>query len=324
MAADSSFFRREPLLSAEKLNDGALPLIEPKEKCVMYILAEPLALLIRPIYELVQNYGWTLIIVTVLINLLTIPLTIMSQKSTAKTQQIQPLMAELQKKYANDKEKLNTEMQKLYTKYEINPMAGCLPMIVRMLIIFGFIGVVYNPLQYLLQLNPDQIASVKEAISAATGTEIGRNYYQVQLCGMEGAKEAVLSLGKTPINFDFLGIDLTKMLKSNMGDLTVWIIPLLAVAATVLSSYVMKKITTGAGGNEQAAAMNNSMLFIMPVMTAYFTFIMPIGMSLYWFTSTIVNILQQIITNRIIKRHQKDIPLTLKDSKKLEAKKTRK
>ncbi|MGN1098541.1 MAG: YidC/Oxa1 family membrane protein insertase [Clostridia bacterium] len=282
----------------------------------MYILAEPLALLIRPIYEVIQNYGWTLVIVTLLINLLTIPLTIMSQKSNTKTQQLQPLIAELQRKYANDKEKLNTEMQKLYTKYQINPMAGCLPLIIRMLIIFGFIGVVYNPLKYLLQLSPDQIESVKAAITAATGTEVGRSVYQVQLCGMEGAKEAIMSFGKTPINFDFMGIDLTKMLKSNMGDITVWIIPVLAVIATVISSYVTKKLMSSASGaNEQAAAMNNSMLFIMPVMTAYFTFIMPIGMSLYWFTSTVVNLIQQIITNKIMKKHQ--IPLTDSDIKKL-------
>ena len=95
----------------------------------MYIFAEPLAYLIRPFYHLVKNYGLTLIIVTVLIRLATIPLTVMSQKSTAKTQQLQPQIAEIQKKYKNDKEKMSLEMQKLYTKNKVNPMGGCLPMI---------------------------------------------------------------------------------------------------------------------------------------------------------------------------------------------------
>ncbi len=281
-------------------------------------------MLIRPVYEFTQNYGWTLIIVTVLINLITIPLTIMSQKSQLRTQQIQPLLAELQKKYKNDKEKLNIEMQKLYTKYNINPMSGCLPLLVRMFVIFGFIGVVYNPLKYLLQLSAEQLTAVREAVAAAAeagGAAIKgiERLYEVQLCGMPGAEEAIASFGKTPINFNFLGIDLTKMLKENMGDITVWIIPVLAVLATVVSSFITKKITArsaAAAGNEQAAAMNNSMLFIMPVMTAYFTFIMPIGMSLYWFTSTIVNIVQQIVVNNIMKAHQKEIPLTISDQKK--------
>lgn len=288
----------------------------------MYILAEPLAMLIRPIYEVIQNYGWTLMIVTVLINLLTVPLTIISQKSTAKTQQIQPLMAELQKKYANDKEKLNAEMQKLYTKYNINPMAGCLPMIVQFLVLFGFIRVVYDPLKYILQLSTEQIEAVKAAVEAtatAAGETLSRTTYQVQLCGMPGASETIESFGKTPINFNFLGIDLTKMLRANMGDITVWIIPVLAVLATILSSYVTKKMMSGNnGGNEQAAAMSNSMTTIMPIMTAYFTFIMPIGMSLYWFTSTMVNVIKQILTNFVIKKNQKEIPLTLKDKKMFE------
>ena len=283
----------------------------------MYILAGPLAMLIRPIYEMVQNYGWTLVIVTVLINLLTIPLTIMSQRSMSKTQQVQPLIAELQKKYANDKEKLNTEMQKIYTKYGINPMAGCFPMIVRLLIILGFVGVVYNPLQYILQMSTDQINAIKSIFEEA-GERIT---YQVQLCGRPETIEAIQNLGKEPINFNFLGIDLTKMLSANKTDLVVWIIPVLAVLATIASSFLSKKLMSN-NANGQAAG-GSTMLFMMPIMTAYFTYIMPIGMSLYWFTSTIVNLLQQVISNLVIKKNQKELPLTLNDKKKLESAKSK-
>ena len=191
----------------------------------MYILAGPLAMLIRPIYDMIQSYGWTLVIVTVLINLLTIPLTVISQKSTAKTQQIQPLINELQRKYANDKEKFNTEMQKIYTKYGINPMSGCFPLIIRLLIILGFVGVVYNPLQYILRLSPDQINAIRDAVSAAGG----KITYQVQYCGRPEAIDYITKLGKEPINFNFMGIDLTKMLSENMSDIKIWIIPVLAV-----------------------------------------------------------------------------------------------
>lgn len=280
----------------------------------MYILAGPLAMLIRPIYDLIQSYGWTLVIVTVLINILTIPLTIMSQKSTSKTQQVQPLIAELQRKYANDKEKLNTEMQNIYTKYGINPMSGCLPMIIRLLIILGFVGVVYNPLQYILQLSPDQISAIKEAV-AATGAKVT---YQVQFCGSAEAIDYITKLGKEPINFNFMGIDLTKMLSGNMSDLKIWIIPVLAVLATVGSSFVSKKIMAASSPNGQAAG-GNYMLYFMPIMTAYFTYIMPIGMSLYWFTSTIINTGQQIFTSIIMKHNHKELPLTPNDRKRLES-----
>lgn len=263
----------------------------------MYILAEPLAYLIRPIYHAIGNYGLTLIIVTLLIRLATIPLTVMSQKSMTKTQLLQPEIEKLNKKYKNDKEKLSIEMQKLYTKNGVNPMGGCLPLVVQMFVLFGFIRVVYSPLKYILQLTNENIEAIRKGVGAA------RTVYEVTLCGMDGVKEQILALGKKPIDFDFLGIDLTQMLKGNTGDIKMWIFPLLAVIATVITSLMSKnQMKNQAQTNESAASMTNSMMMIMPVMTAYFTYIMPAGMSLYWFISTFAQIIQQAVINRIIKK----------------------
>ena len=265
----------------------------------MYILADPLAFIIRPIYNLINNYGLTLIIVTILIRILTIPLTVKSQRSMAKTQLIQPELQKLQQKYKNDQQKLSIEMQKLYKKHDVNPMGGCLPLIVQMFILFGFIGVIYNPLQYILQLSKEQIAQITEAVGANAAT------YQVTLCGMEGVKEQIIALGKEPINFNFFGIDLTQVLKGNEADLKMWIFPILAVVATVLSGYITKKQTPSnqnSKANEQAQSMSNSMLTIMPIMTAMFTYTMPAGMSLYWFVSTAFQVLQQTVLNNMINK----------------------
>ena len=270
----------------------------------MYILAEPLAFVIRPIYNILENYGLTLIIVTILIRLCTIPLTIKSQKSMAKTQLIQPELQKLQEKYKNDREKLSIEMQKLYTKHGVNPMGGCLPLIIQMFILFGFIGVVYNPLKYILQLTQTQIDAISKAVGAAPAT------YQVTLCGMKGAAEEIIALGKEPINFNFLGIDLTQMLKGNETDLLLWIFPILAVLATVASSYITKKQTANnnSQANEQAQSMSNSMMTIMPIMTAFFVYTMPVGMSLYWFISTAAQLVQQtVITSSINKKIQNEL-----------------
>lgn len=274
----------------------------------MYILAEPLAFIIRPIYQIIQDYGITLIIVTILIRLLTIPLTVMSQKSTSKTQLIQPEMQKLQQKYKNDKDKLAIEMQKLYKKYDVNPMGGCLPLIVQMFVLFGFIRVVYDPLRYILQLTVEQIDKIKEAVGATAST------YQVTLCGMEGVSEQIIALGKKPIDLDFFGVDLTKMLKGNETDILMWVFPVLAVAATVLSSYISKRQMPQTPGNEQAQSMSNSMMTIMPIMTAFFTYTMPAGMSLYWFVSTAFQILQQTVITKIInKKIEKEMALERKD-----------
>ena len=158
----------------------------------MYILAEPLAFLTRLIYNLIENYGITLIIVTILIRVLTIPLTVMSQKSTAKTQLIQPELQKLQQKYKNDKEKLSIEMQKLYKKHDVNPMGGCLPLIVQMFVLFGFIRVVYDPLRYILQLSVDQIDKIKEAGFEAFFT----GEYRLNEVKRIKEKATVLSIGR--------------------------------------------------------------------------------------------------------------------------------
>ena len=277
----------------------------------MYILAEPLAFITRIVYNLIENYGATLIIVTILVRVLTIPLTVMSQKSTSKTQLIQPEMQKLQQKYKNDKDKLAIEMQKLYKKHDVNPMGGCLPLIVQMFVLFGFIRVVYDPLRYILQLSVDQINNIKEVVGASATT------YQVTLCGMKGVTEQIIALGKEPINFNFFGIDLTKMLKGNEMDIMMWIFPVLAVLATIASSYVSKKqMSQNSAGNEQAQSMSNSMMTIMPIMTAFFTYTMPAGMSLYWFVSTAFQLIQQTVITKVIdKKIKQNIPSERKERK---------
>lgn len=277
----------------------------------MYILAEPLAYLTRLVYGFINNYGMTLIIVTILIRILTIPLTVKSQRSTAKTQALQSEIQKIQQKYKNDKEKMSIEMQKLYTKNNVNPMGGCLPLIVQMFVLFGFIRVVYDPLKYILQLSAEQIEKIKELVGAPA------HVYQVTLCGMEGVKEQIVSLGKTPINFDFLGVDLTKMLKGNEADLLLWIFPVLATVVTILSAYISKKQMAGNNNNanEQASSMTNSMMTIMPVMTAYFTYTMPAGMSLYWFVSTLTQLVQQAVITKMMKKEEKNASNTERKGK---------
>ena len=82
-----------------------------------------------------------------------------------------------------------------------------------------------------------------------------------------------------------------------------WIFPVLAVLATVASSYISKKQMSQNGNtNEQAQSMSNSMMTIMPVITAFFTYTMPVGMSLYWFVSTMFQVIQQVIMTNVINK----------------------
>lgn len=112
------------------------------------IIAKPLGWLLTQLYSIVGNYGITLVILTVIIKFALYPVYKKSIMSTAGMSDMQPRMKELQRKYANDKEKLNEKMSELYKEEGYNPMGGCLPMIVQMLVIMGLFGLLRNPMVY--------------------------------------------------------------------------------------------------------------------------------------------------------------------------------
>ena len=84
----------------------------------------------------VGNYGWSIVVFTLIIRLVLLPLDIKSKKSMRAMSRIQPKMAALQAKYANDRDKLNQKMSELYRKEHVSPMSGCLPMLIQMPILF--------------------------------------------------------------------------------------------------------------------------------------------------------------------------------------------
>jgi len=88
------------------------------------------------IHSWVGNYGWSVVVFTLMIRLIVLPLEIKSRKGMRATQRVQPKVAALQKKYANDKEKLNMKMMELYKKEGVSPTAGCLPLLLSMPILF--------------------------------------------------------------------------------------------------------------------------------------------------------------------------------------------
>lgn len=128
----------------------------------MNILGYPLGLIMRLLYNILHSYGWSLILFTLLVRLVLVPLSIKQQKSSAKMAAIQPQMQEIQKMYAKNQTKMNEELQKLYQREKYNPAGGCLPMLITLLVLFGLIDVIYNPMQHILGISADVIAQATE------------------------------------------------------------------------------------------------------------------------------------------------------------------
>ena len=131
----------------------------------MSIIATPLGWIMKGCYFLCKNYAVALLLFTILTRLITFPLQVKQQKSAARTTMIQPELQKLQKKYANNKEKLQEEQMNLYAKAGVNPMASCLPMVITMVILFALIPVIYGPITYVTNADKDQVEASNAMIS---------------------------------------------------------------------------------------------------------------------------------------------------------------
>ena len=114
----------------------------------MNILSNALGHVLRIIFELVQNYGLSIILFTILVKVLLLPLTIKQTKSTKAMQDIQPKIQEIQTKYKDKPEKQQQEIMMIYTEAKINPLAGCLPLLIQMPILIALFSVLREPVTY--------------------------------------------------------------------------------------------------------------------------------------------------------------------------------
>lgn len=277
------------------------------------LIITPLGYILGFIYQFVGNYGWSLVIFTLLVKIILLPLGLKQQKATVKMQQVQPKMKELQEKYANDQQKLSEETMKLYKEYGVNPMGGCLPLLIQLPILFGLYRVIYKPVTYMLHRGAD-IASLTEQYLA--NPEFIEKFGNIS---GKAAQQAEIMIAKAfdLINFNFLGLDISATPSISKPDL-IWIVPILAAVTTYLTS----KITTAMGNKKEksteekkpqrvlspdqktntgsassAESMTKSMSVMMPIMTLWITFTFPATIGVYWTISNLASLLQTVLLN---------------------------
>lgn len=123
-------------------------------------IATPLGYLLSGIYNVIGNYGLSIIILTVLIRLIILPLYSMQLKSTESMQAIQPKIKEIQAKYKQTPEIMNEKLQELYQEHKVRPAMGCLPLLIQLPIIWGLFGLLRTPMNYIT--DPDMVLAVHE------------------------------------------------------------------------------------------------------------------------------------------------------------------
>ena len=288
-----------------------------------YILSGPLGYVMEWIYKLLPSYGWDIILFTLLINIIKIPLQLSQQKSMAKMSAFQPMLLDIQNKYKDKPEKQQEEMLKLQQDYGYSPTAGCIPMLLNFLVMFGVIGVVYNPLQRIFHISAAALTAAGEALTASgvTFTAITRDTTIISqlVAGGNSAlagcftAEQIATITEFSQHMTFLGIDLTRVPKIGLSlDI---VLPLLSVITMFLSTHISMK----ASGQQMQGSMKLTM-YMMPLMYLFFCFTYPLAFSLYYVISNIVMTVQTQIMRKVYdpEKMRKEVEAQIAEKRKQE------
>jgi len=288
-------------------------------------IAYPLGQFLYYIYSTValHNYGFAIIIFTIIIRLILLPLTIKQYRSAAKMQEIQPQIQEIQKRYKNDKEKLNQELVKLYQENNINPAGGCLPILIQMPILISLYWVITQPLKFMLNKTPDQITKLVDYVSGKVGAAAMGYSKEIGVIDYFNAhRDELLSFAdmlkpEELVNMQFLGINLSKIAtyqpKLLFGPeagtyLPLLLLPVIGVITTYISTRMtMPQTNQNSGQANASASMTNSMMYVGPIMTLIFSFQLPAGVVLYWIAGYVFQIFQQLYLNKYVIKKKKEV-----------------
>jgi YidC/Oxa1 family membrane protein insertase len=248
----------------------------------MQIIAKPIGIIVKVIYDLlsvldnpiVSAYAMSIIVASILLKVVLFPLTKKQTDSMKKMQELNPEIANLKTKYKNDSETLNRKTMELYKEYNVNPMGGCLPLLIQFPILIGFFYVLRDPVIYIYG---------DQAIFDA----INKSFFWIKDLGY-AANQTINVGGTEVVNGINLGFEIPFIGVA---------FPMLAILAGA-TTYIQTKMTTAnqpSTGNAQQASTQNTMAIMMPFMIFFFALNFPSGLTLYWVVSNVFQIAQQYI-----------------------------
>lgn len=253
------------------------------------------------------NFAVAVFVFTLLINLAFIPLTIKSQKSAVQQLRIKPKLDALKEKYGDDKQKYSMAMQELYQKEGVSMSGGCLPMILRLVVMMSIYWMIMQPLTYLLDVDAETIKAAVAALKDL-GENVVEGRSELQILGAVNSGKInfpEIAEAAKDMSFSLFGIDLTATPKFNIDIFShfnrTWIMPLLAfgtqMLSSVMSSIMQKK------QNPDAPSMMGMML-TMPLISLFIGFGFPCGVTFYWACSSLIGGVIQILVQQFYGPHK--------------------
>ena len=218
-------------------------------------------------YALVPNLGVAIILLTITVMLVLFPLTAKSARSMLAMQRLQPEIKKLQAKYKGDRQKLNEEMMKFYQENKVNPLGGCLPLLVQLPVFFALFHVLRH---------------------IAGTTPVGSSLHQ-----------DILDAERAGHGLEFLGMDLSLKATDNHGDIWTALPYYILVGLVVFTGYIQSRQTQR---NTPPGADNRMLIIgkVLPIVFGVFSLNFPAGLVLYFFVSNLWRVGQQELIMRKI------------------------
>jgi YidC/Oxa1 family membrane protein insertase len=238
-------------------------------------LFEVIAKVLSTFYDLIPNYAVAIALLTLVVMILTTPFTLKGTRSMIQMQRLQPEMRRLQLKYKDDRQKLNEELMAFYKENQLNPLGGCLPLLLQAPIFM----LLYRIIRGLTRVgsdgtfNPDHLDK---------GTALYR--------ALDPVKEMVA-----------FGVDLSESASKALADGFVHGLPhVVMVAIVAVSSYYQQKQIQGRNPNAEIPAQQKMLMRLMPAMFVFFAFVSPAALVVYFVVSNLYRIgMQHYITRTL-------------------------
>jgi len=252
-------------------------------------------------YELIPNYAVAIALLTCVVMIITTPLTLKGTRSMIEMQRLQPEIRRLQLQYKDDRQKLNEELMAFYKEHEINPVGGCLPLLIQ--------APVFSILYYVVQ------GLTRDATFVGLQQAVQMEFPELDTTVTEGFRPKYLDndtelyqslLGSDHMNA--FGIDLSESAASALSQGFFHALPFIVLVAIIafLSWYQQKQIM-GRNPNAEVTPQQQMLMRIGPLMYVFFAFVSPAAIGIYFLVSTLWRVGQQYYITRALYRGEDSV-----------------
>lgn len=286
-------------------------------KALYLFIINILGVVLNYIYNIIGNYGFAIIIFSILLKVFTLPMTISQKKGSLRSSELSNKSQELQRKYKNNPQKYQEELVKLYRETKVNPLSSLLFFILSIYIIICMYGLVQNPLTYMRKVEQTKIETYKNKLNEENENNKRNIFQEIEIIKEYGNQDNDVN-----VNMKFLDLDLTMIPAKNLNkekalsfeNIKILILPVLYILLAILNTFIstkdlekmsnQNKKETKSGEEDFSSAMqqaSKNMIYITPILIFSLTMNSPLGLALYWLVSAILTLVERYIINYVMK-----------------------